>query len=73
MMALRSQANEAFRVGKFTEAEDLYTQAIAECERLLCATDLHTLYSNRAAARLKRELYAGALQDAQAALAICPG
>lgn len=73
MPSLRADANEAFRSGNYGAAEDLYSKAILQCEEQLCATDLHTLYSNRAAARLKEENFAGALQDAQASLAISPG
>ncbi|CAF1434340.1 unnamed protein product [Adineta ricciae] len=58
---IKVQANEAFRIGDYEKATELYTKAI----------ELHpdaVLYSNRSFAYLRREWYGYALIDAKKAL-----
>lgn len=77
---LKNQANDAFRAGKFSVADALYSKAIATIHSEGASTtstdDDHAeaiLLGNRANARLKLEMYASAILDATHALEKNPG
>lgn len=65
MEALRSKANELFRVGKYQEAIDMYTQSIVA--EPLSQTSAPS-FANRSLASLRLELYGAALEDANMAI-----
>eukprot|EP01029_Cantina_marsupialis_P028176 TRINITY_DN775821_c0_g1_i1.p1 TRINITY_DN775821_c0_g1~~TRINITY_DN775821_c0_g1_i1.p1 ORF type:complete len:421 (-),score=155.05 TRINITY_DN775821_c0_g1_i1:145-1407(-) len=56
---MKTEGNEAFKVGKYDEAINKYTQAIE------LDPDNHALYSNRSASYLKKGFYGTALDDAE--------
>jgi serine/threonine-protein phosphatase 5 len=60
--SLKDAGNEFFKAGKFLQAVDLYTRALALGPRT------PALFCNRAAAHLKLENYGTALADAEGAL-----
>ncbi|CAB3369244.1 Hypothetical predicted protein [Cloeon dipterum] len=64
--SLKEQGNAALAQEKYTEAADLYTQAIA-----LDPTN-HVLYSNRSAAYAKAGKHMQALQDAEKTVSLKP-
>lgn len=64
-LVLKNQGNQALAAGHFSEACDLYSQAI----------DIHetaVLYSNRSMAQLKQENYGLAIADADMAIELDP-
>lgn len=63
---LRSKGNAEFGTGKFVEAEETYTEAIA------LDGSIEALWSNRAAARLKLGKNAEALADANSCIELKP-
>ncbi|KAM9198636.1 sperm-associated antigen 1 [Dugong dugon] len=71
---LKSQGNELFKNGRFTEAALKYSAAIAQLERAgsESADDLSILYSNRAACYLKEGNCSGCVQDCNRALELHP-
>ena len=73
LIGIKEQANGAFKGGRYKDATDLYTDAI----NLYISIYTHTsdnkglvasLYGNRAAAYLKRELFQSCLEDCDSAL-----
>ncbi|KAG9412297.1 hypothetical protein AC1031_015228 [Aphanomyces cochlioides] len=64
---VKRRGNQAFSKGVLEEAEVLYTRGVEVAQ-----TDVHILYSNRSAARLKMGKKELALEDAQAAVAAAP-
>lgn len=71
---LKSQGNELFKSGQFTEAAGKYSAAIAQLEPAgsASADDLSILYSNRAACYLKEGNCSGCIQDCNRALELQP-
>ncbi|XP_062068866.1 sperm-associated antigen 1-like [Lepus europaeus] len=71
---LKSQGNELFKGGQFTEAAAKYSAAIAQLEPAgsASADDLSILYSNRAACYLKEGNCSGCIQDCNRALELQP-
>nr|XP_051699917.1 sperm-associated antigen 1 isoform X2 [Oryctolagus cuniculus]XP_051699918.1 sperm-associated antigen 1 isoform X2 [Oryctolagus cuniculus] len=71
---LKSQGNELFQSGQFTEAAGKYSAAIAQLEPAgsASADDLSILYSNRAACYLKEGNCSGCIQDCNRALELQP-
>uniref|UniRef100_A0A8B7VW16 Sperm-associated antigen 1 n=1 Tax=Castor canadensis TaxID=51338 RepID=A0A8B7VW16_CASCN len=71
---LKSQGNELFRSGQFSEAARAYSAAIAQLEPAgsESADDLSVLYSNRAACHLKEGNCSGCIQDCHRALELQP-
>lgn len=71
---LKAKANDAFRAGKFSLADDLYTSALdglqteLDCNAKDRDIAAAVLLGNRANARLKLEMYAAAIEDATIAL-----
>jgi len=65
--SVKVQGNDALKRGDFTEAEVRYTQAMAQSP-----ADIHTLYSNRSLARLRRGNKQGALADANQCIHTAP-
>ncbi|XP_057792275.1 serine/threonine-protein phosphatase 5 isoform X2 [Salvia miltiorrhiza] len=63
---LKVQANEAFKAHKYSQAIDLYTQAIE------LNNDNAVYWANRAFAHTKLEEYGSAIQDATSAIEIDP-
>uniref|UniRef100_A0A452F694 Sperm-associated antigen 1 n=1 Tax=Capra hircus TaxID=9925 RepID=A0A452F694_CAPHI len=72
--ALKSQGNELFQNGQFSEAALKYSAAIAQLEPAGSgsAADLSILYSNRAACYLKDGNCSGCIQDCNRALELHP-
>ncbi|XP_070239144.1 sperm-associated antigen 1 isoform X2 [Bos mutus] len=72
--ALKSQGNELFQNGQFSEAALKYSAAIAQLESAGSgsAADLSILYSNRAACYLKDGNCSGCIQDCNRALELHP-
>uniref|UniRef100_A0A4W2EFX9 Translocase of outer mitochondrial membrane 34 n=1 Tax=Bos indicus x Bos taurus TaxID=30522 RepID=A0A4W2EFX9_BOBOX len=68
--ALKSQGNELFQNGQFSEAALKYSAAIAQLDG--SAADLSILYSNRAACYLKDGNCSGCIQDCNRALELHP-
>jgi len=64
---LKEQGNQAFKVGKFEEAIEFYTEGLK-----LAKTDQHVLYSNRSAAFAARNAFDKALEDAQKCIEVNP-
>ncbi|RHY35001.1 hypothetical protein DYB32_000501 [Aphanomyces invadans] len=64
---LKRRGNQAFSKGVMEEAEVLYARGIDVAQ-----TDIHILYSNRSATRLKMGKKELALEDAEAAVAALP-
>ncbi|KAH9132220.1 hypothetical protein LEN26_007471 [Aphanomyces euteiches] len=64
---VKRRGNQAFSKGVLEEAEVLYTRGVEVAQ-----TDVHILYSNRSAARLKMGKKELALEDAEAAVAAAP-
>jgi tetratricopeptide (TPR) repeat protein len=58
----KADGNEHFGNGRWKEAEDCYSLAI-ESSTLLMKSECAIYYSNRAAARIKRELWDSAIED----------
>lgn len=58
----KSDGNNHFGNGRWKEAEDAYTSAIEE-SLLTMKSQCAVYYSNRAAARIKRELWDAAIED----------
>ncbi|XP_037658874.1 sperm-associated antigen 1 isoform X2 [Choloepus didactylus] len=71
---LKSQGNELFKNGQFSEAAFKYSAAIAQLEPAgsESADDLSILYSNRAACYLKEGNCSGCIQDCNRALELHP-
>jgi tetratricopeptide (TPR) repeat protein len=69
---LKSQGNELFIKNDFVGAEALYTRAITEFDGSNNDHNKAILYTNRSAARLGRDDYAGALEDSEKAIAYDP-
>ncbi|KVH95866.1 Metallophosphoesterase domain-containing protein [Cynara cardunculus var. scolymus] len=63
---IKLQANEAFKANKFSQAIDLYTQAIEK------NGEIAVYWANRALAHTKLEEYGSAIQDASKAVEIDP-
>jgi tetratricopeptide (TPR) repeat protein len=65
METLKQQGNDAFKAGKYNNALDLYSKAIAVEESA-------ALYSNRSATHLKLKDAAAALKDADKCIELDP-
>lgn len=74
MQELKEKGNEFFKRGEHAEACKLYTQAIDLAERDPASdrTQLHLIYSNRAASELSLEKFEDALKDCEKVLEIDP-
>jgi len=64
---LKEKGNQAFKLGKFQEAVEFYTDAIK-----LSKSEIHVLYSNRSAAFAANGDYKQAIEDAQHCIDINP-
>eukprot|EP00798_Chlamydomonas_sp_ICE-L_P015723 gene15723-21843_t len=69
---LRTEANSAYVGGDYELAERKYSDALAACEQMQDATDIHLIYANRSACRLKQGNPTGALKDAQMSHSVQP-
>ena len=74
MQELKEKGNEFFKRGDHQEAYKLYTQALelAEKDESVDKSQLHLIYSNRAATLLSLERYQEALEDCEKVLALDP-
>jgi len=58
--------NEAFKNGEFKQAEEYYTSAIMQCDKM------YVLFTNRAQARIKLKKYQEAVDDCREAIKLKP-
>ncbi|KAM3924258.1 tetratricopeptide repeat protein 1 [Leptodactylus fuscus] len=68
---LKEEGNELFKKGDYTEAENIYSQALLKCPAFY-QKERAILYSNRAAARLKQDKTEPALTDCTKAIELNP-
>jgi len=64
---LKEKGNQAFKVGKFDDAIQFYTEGLK-----LAKSEQHVLYSNRSAAFAAKNDYSKALEDAQKCIEVNP-
>ncbi|XP_012252910.2 protein unc-45 homolog B [Athalia rosae] len=66
----KEKGNEAFKGGKWAEAESCYTNAVSFAEQ--GSSEKSICYKNRAAVYLKQKEYTKAISDCDKSLEICP-
>ncbi|CAG5133649.1 unnamed protein product [Candidula unifasciata] len=68
---LKDEGNDKFRGGNYDEAIIAYTEALDICP-LSFHKERSIMFANRAACKMKKELYEGAIQDSTSALDLHP-
>ncbi|XP_012944074.1 tetratricopeptide repeat protein 1 [Aplysia californica] len=68
---LKEEGNNKFRNGEYDEAIESYTEALSICP-LSFLKERSIMFSNRAACKMKKELYDSAIADSSSALELHP-